>query len=218
MCAYIDRPMSLGGYLLFPPPAVPCTAHTTGWLQAPEPAWMRETPWSELYTRGQRTGLLPAILGSILTVGDPALSTSIDFLIDAESVPRPRKFNFVDGKGEVRSTPNRTSWDYSTSLLNAPDLCQDLLLMTDDEAITDLRAVVVALEPTVSDGYHPCLNKRIRVRRIYSPKLVMMIRNKEGGDVVDDIMTAAALALFRYAYSSTHEYESKRCTNEYLIE
>lgn len=177
---------------------------------------MRETPWSELYTRGQRTGLLPAILGSILTVGDPALSTNIDFLINAESVSRPRKFKYFDAKGQEQATPNRTSWDYSASLLNAPDLCQELLLMTDDEAITDIRAVVVALEPTVSDGYHPCLNKRIRMRRIYSPKLVMMIRNKEGGDVVDDIMTAAALALFRYAY--THEYESKRYTNEFLIE
>eukprot|EP00947_MAST-08B_sp_MAST-8B-sp1_P002376 g2376.t1 len=99
-------------------------------------------------------------------------------------------------QSRVYDLPDRISMNYSDALFVAMDMCEELLQQDPLDPTGKLRVIVVALEPTVSPGYHPCWNTELHQELLYTPKIGMMIAEDEP---LPDLMLAAVMALARSA-------------------
>ena len=158
---------------------------------------------AQYFDEGERYGILGTLLTDIAkrtsfrspgTFGRDSNAFLYDFKLDITSEPARNRGPMHQYGG--RKAPRRKSWEFSPALWSAADMCNDLLMRSDADAVrsSQLEVLVVPLEPPVTHGYHPCWDRNLIRVKIYSPRLAIMIRDEPLIEV--NLYIAAVSAMF----------------------
>ena len=99
---------------------------------------VESVPLSKVHQTGVRVGLIPSLLGFMLSLGDDPLVNHFEFQLNLTIPSLVRRYEYAHirptdlGVGTKREgtkkAPVRRSWDYAPALWSAAVLCEELLL------------------------------------------------------------------------------------------